>query len=321
MVIIYVDNPHKRFKVQRSRLDASPPLAKLLTHHPENGWYIMSPLLSSIDANDFRPVGEYIDRREYHPNILDDGTVHVRLEGDLSPENIRQEVLRCGTIYQLAQMLEMPGLQHLVFRKLKALARTPLKEILVVVELVFQVGGPEIREFLTRHVAEHYWDLVLVETERMVEVMSANEELAKGVFGILSGQDDKVKMEGVVKKEKEEGKEEALAENKEAAKDEEGKRAETNDQAKSRQSLCNPDSNSDTTCAIPLARTTTTTEAASTEAANTHENRPGNEAELSQAEEEMVKMALLRSEGEKTEEEDDDWVNLVQKQSDLFEAF
>ena len=163
----------------------------------------MSPLLSSIDANDFRPVGEYIDRREYHPNILDDGTVHVRLEGDLSPENVRQEVLRCGTIYQLAQMLEMPGLQHLVFRKLKALARTPMKEMLVVIESLFQVGGLEVREFLTRHVAEHWWDLVLAETERMVEVMSANGELAKGVFGILSRGDDKVKMEEVVKKEKE----------------------------------------------------------------------------------------------------------------------
>ena len=283
----------------------------------------MSPLLSSIDANDFRPVGEYIDRREYHPNILDDGTVHVRLEGDLSPENVRQEVLRCGTIYQLAQMLEMPGLQHLVFRKLKALARTPMKEMLVVIESLFQVGGLEVREFLTRHVAEHWWDLVLAETERMVEVMSANGELAKGVFGILSRGDDKVKMEEVVKKEKEgeEGEEEVLTENKGGAKDEEGKRAETNDKgSKPSQSTSNSDSDSDipNPSAIPVARATSVT----TAAAKTHENGPNNnEGGLSPAEEEMVKMALLRSDEEEKPEEEDDWVQLVQKQSDLFEAF
>ena len=287
----------------------------------------MSPLLSSIDANDFRPVGEYIDRREYYPNILDDGTVHVRLEGDLSPENVRQEVLRCGTIYQLAQMLEMPGLQHLVFRKLKALARTPMKEMLVVIESLFQVGSLEVREFLTRHVAEHCWDLVLAETERMVEVMSTNGELAKGVFGILSRGDDKVKMEEVVKKEKEEkdeeeeGEEEVLTENKEGAKDEEGKRAETNDKgSKSSQSTGNSDSDSDipNPSAIPVARATSVT----TAAAKPHENGPNNnEGGLSQAEEEMVKMALLRSDEEEKSEEEDDWVQLVQKQSDLFEAF
>lgn len=310
--------------MQRGGLDASPPLSKLLTHHPENGWYIMSPMLSSIDANDFRPVGEYIDRREYHPNILDDGTVHVRLEGDLSPENVRQEVLRCCTIYQLAQMLEMPGLQHLVFRKLKALARTPMKEMLVVIESLFQVGSLEVREFLTRHVAEHCWDLVLAETERMVEVMSANGELAKGVFGILSRGDDKVKMEEVVKKEKEkeeEGEEEVLTENKEGAKDEGGKRAEINDKgSKSSQPTSNSDSDSDipNPSAIPVARATSVT----TAAAKTHENGPNNnEGGLSQAEEEMVKMALLRSDEEEKSEDKDDWVQLVQKQSDLFEAF
>ena len=39
---------------------------------------------------------------------------------------------------------------------------------------------------------------------------------------------------------------------------------------------------------------------------------------LSSAEEDMVKMALGRSEEEKTE---DDWVQLVRQQSDLLEAF
>ena len=201
MVIIYVDNPHKKFKVHRNGLDASPLLSKQLAHHPENGWYIMSPTLSSLDANDFQPVGEYIDRREYHPNILDDGTAHVRLEGDLSPDMLRHEVVRCGTVYQVALLLAMPGLQDLAFRKLKALApHHHPREILTVIELLFDCGGPDVCRYLIEHVAEHYYALVLAETEKLVQVMRANEGLAKDVFGILS-LDDGVKIEGVVKEE------------------------------------------------------------------------------------------------------------------------
>ena len=194
--IIYVGNPHKKFKVNRNGLAASPLLSKQLAHHRENGWYIMSPMLSSLDADDFQPIGEYIDRREYHPNILDEGTVHVRLEGDLGPEMLRHQVVRCGTIYQVALMLEMPGLQDLAFRKLKALApyHQP-REILTVIELVFDGGSLEVRQYLTAHVAEHYYALVLAETEKLVQVMRANEGLAKGIFGILS-RDDGVKIEG-----------------------------------------------------------------------------------------------------------------------------
>ena len=205
-MIIYVDNPHKKFKVSRNGLDASPLLRKQLAHHHENGWYIMSPTLSSLDANDFQPVGEYIDRREYHPNILDDGTAHVRLEGDLDPDTLRHEVVRCGTVYQVALLLEMPGLQDLAFRKLKALApHQHPREILTVIELLFDGCGVEVRRYLIEHVAEHYYALVLAETEKLVQVMRAYEGLAKGVYGIL-GRDDEVKAEAVVVKE--EGKDE-----------------------------------------------------------------------------------------------------------------
>ena len=164
----------------------------------------MSPLLSSLDAEDFQPVGEYIDRREYHPNILDDGTAHVRLEGDLSPEALRREVVRCGTVYQLAIILDISGLQDLAFRKLKALApHHQALEILTVVETLFEFASPDIRQYLTQHVAEQYWTIVLEETKTMVEVMRSHEDFGKGVFRILSGvvDEEEVKKEVVIKEE------------------------------------------------------------------------------------------------------------------------
>lgn len=299
-VVIYVGNPHKEFKVKRSGLDVSPFLSNLVTCHPENGWYIMSPVLSSLEAIDFQPIGEYIDRREYYPTILDDGTVHVRLEGDLNPEMLRYQVVRCGTIYDVAQTLEMPGLQHLVFRKLRALApHYQAVDILIVTELLFEVGSPEVRQYLTQHVADHYWSLVRAETERMVEVMVANEDLAKGVFGILSGRDDKIKTEVV----KEKGGEEVLDETKGGAKveekDGERKLAETKKEGKAMEP--NNEANSDEAdgeaAIFELANNEGNVALADREAGK-DQNKASEE--LSQAEDGTVTTELRQSEEEKT---------------------
>lgn len=253
-------------------------------------------MLSSLDADAFRPVGEYIDRREYHPNILDEGTAHVRLEGDLTPEMLCYQVLRCGTVYQVAQMLEMPGLQDLAFRKLKAL--TPhyqALEILTVIELLFDISSPEIRQYLTQYVADNYWNLVLTETKKMVEVMAANEELARAVFGKLSVEKEEIKEDDVKGEGKEESKEEGGLGEK--PKEEEVYRA--NDDAKAKEEGSMAEENNGEPGIQPSQKERT-------------------DETISQTEEEMVKMALRQSDSDQTEE---DWVQLVQKQSDLFEAF
>ena len=197
-VLVYVGNPHKIFNVKRSGLNASPLLSSLLRHPSEGSGYIMSPMLSLLEAKEFRPISEYIERREYYPNILDDGTVHVRLEGGLNPEMLGYQIVRCGTIYKLAKELEMPGLQDLAFRKLKALEPhfKPL-QILTVVEVLFTIGSPGIRQYLTQYVANHFYSLVLAETKKIVEIMFTNEDLAKGVFEKLSGKENEIKKEDV----------------------------------------------------------------------------------------------------------------------------
>lgn len=290
----------------------------------------MSPMLSSIDATDFLPVGEYIDRREYHPNILDDGTVHVRLEGDLGPDLLRSQVVRCGTVYQVAKMLEMPGLEDLAFRKLQALAphHRPL-EMLAVTERLFGIGGADVRRYLTEHVASHFWSLVLAETEKTAELMGADGDLAKGVFGLLSGLlDDKAKTEEeqAVKKEEEEeaagGKDASSADNKKGKKAGEGKVGQSNDGGITSRSI--------TARTLPRAPTASGNHENNK---NNNNNKANNNECLSQAEKDMLKMALRHTSDDDDDEEtsaaaneeakgeDDDWVQLVQKQSDRFEAF
>lgn len=314
-VIIYVDNPHKMFKVRRSGLDASSLLSKFLMHHPENGWYIMSPMLSSLDANDFQPVGEYIDRREFRPNILDDGTVHARLESDFSPEMLRYQVVRCGTIYQVALMLEMPSLQDLAFRKLKALApHYQALEILIVIESIFEIGTPDIRRYLTQHVADNFWNLVRAETERMIEVMSTNEDLAKGVFGKLGGQHDKIKMEEGVKKE---GEEQVLADTKGGGKvegkEQEGRLGKIESHKEGEKNETNNEIEVE-----PAKKSGSVVEENKEGSGEQTNKEEKTEEAIDQTEVEMLKMALRQSDEEQTEE---DWVQLVRKQSDLFEAF
>ena len=101
----------------------------------------MSPMLSNLNVDDFLPVGQYLERGEYDSNILDEGTEYVRLEMELIEPERGAEVVRCATIYSIAQIFELPGLQTLAFRKLKALAKLEPHQpfaILCVVDLGFE---------------------------------------------------------------------------------------------------------------------------------------------------------------------------------------
>ena len=146
-------------------------------------------MLSAIDTTDFAPVSQFLARGEYRPNILDSGTDFVRLEESLTASRCGEEMVRCGTIYNIAHRLELPCLQDLAFRKLQVLVLQsyPASAFLIVVERVFEDAKPDMRQFTVEYCAARFWDLVKSETTKLVEVMKCNEELATGVFEQLSG--------------------------------------------------------------------------------------------------------------------------------------
>lgn len=157
----------------------------------------MSPELSRLDPDVFTAVAEYLDRGEYGPNILDEGG----LEDTLDPESLVHEVTRCGTIYAMAQELDVPGLQALVFRKLQALApyHQPA-EVLDVVALVFARGEEDIRQYLVWLLVEGWWDFVFEVPEKLFVAMTSDAVLAKGVYaklGEIAEVEDEVRKEGV----------------------------------------------------------------------------------------------------------------------------
>ena len=207
------------------------------------------------------------------------------------------------------------------------------------IESLFEIGGVEIRRYLVEHVAGNYWNFVLAETEKVVEVMGANEELARGVFGLLSGVDVEVKMEGKGEEE------EPLIEDKVGAKVEEtgggGELGEIDHERETGQSTDGPmfdkvDRNARCDSAtleedVPPANPVANIDSD----AGFHDDKDNGEG-LTQAEKDMLRMALRPSDGqeestneglgyageneEKTTEEED-WVQLVKKQSEIFEAF
>ena len=151
----------------------------------------MHPTLSELDRDKFLPVGQYLMRGEYDPNIVDEGTEWVRLETTRGvQEDVSGEAIRSGIIYETARMLEMPGLQDLAFRKLKALGQNgPYEpfEILEVVDHVFKNAQPDMQKYLVEYLAAHFWILVVVENRKLCSVMENDEVLAKMVFGLLAG--------------------------------------------------------------------------------------------------------------------------------------
>ena len=164
-------------------------LSRLVAEDADNGHYVMSPLLSSLDADVFQPIAEFLDRREYRPNILDEGTEWVRLEADFTPRERGQEIVRSGVVYDLARMLEIRDLQDLAFRKLKVLGgvaeSVPPLAILSVIEQVFESANDDLRQYLIRFTADEYWPLIMAETEKMAEIMQTNANFAKSVFILL----------------------------------------------------------------------------------------------------------------------------------------
>ena len=189
-ITIYVDDPFRKFQIIRSAIDTSPFLSKRVSGSQEEGWYLMAPVLTSIKVEDFRPVTDYLERREYVPQLLDDGTDWVRFEWQLTPSEGDKEVVRCATIYRTAQDLELPGLQDLAFRKLKALGKfDPYTALpfLNVVELIFGRADGDVREYLATYLAEHFWEIMMKEAKTLADIMQRDRELHQAVFRLMSG--------------------------------------------------------------------------------------------------------------------------------------
>lgn len=153
---MYVGNPYTIYIIQRSNLEPSPVLSRLVNFDSASGYYVMSPLLSSISAGDFKAVAQYLEYKECYPPIFDAETEHACLEGLHNHEDGLEVIGQCGVVTVVAQKLEMPELQALAVSKFKGLQPFPASHFLAVTGLLFGSGlvreGP-MYEFVIEYLA------------------------------------------------------------------------------------------------------------------------------------------------------------------------
>ena len=137
---IYVDNPYVICSVKDSNLDEASPFLASYCQGSVGECYIMTPWLTAISADDFRPIAEFVESGEYHPYIIDAGTDRAHLAGVSNVQDKKTEVLKCGVVYTLARQFNMPKLQALVISKLRTLQPYPAEELIAMTELAFGSG-------------------------------------------------------------------------------------------------------------------------------------------------------------------------------------
>ncbi|KIY03412.1 uncharacterized protein Z520_00103 [Fonsecaea multimorphosa CBS 102226] len=121
-VKVYVGKNNTAMEVGLKDLDKSPVLKSLISKLGTPGPYIMHPELMSVDAAHFHSIREFLLTNEYMPALVNnphgENILPKQLDNCATPEHYRNEALRAGTLYVIAERLRMSTLQELVFRKI-----------------------------------------------------------------------------------------------------------------------------------------------------------------------------------------------------------
>ena len=150
--------------------------------------YVMTPLLREFEVDHFKPVAECLDHGEYRPNLLNENSDHARLENTNTDVERVNELVRCGVVYYLAQMVELPGLQKLDFCKLKVLVPFTASKLLSLVQLVFistTSADEELHLYLINYIANHYDEILEADSPRFTETMKEHAQLDESIYGKL----------------------------------------------------------------------------------------------------------------------------------------
>ncbi len=149
----------------------------------------MNPDLMVLEENDFQAIEQYLKTSDYHPYLINDGAGQAHLAG-LTNTKERQkagaiELIRCGRLYCMAGFFQLPNLQGLILRKLKAIKAYAAGPILETTKFVFEnLTDPEdeLRKYLVNFVAENFKSLNLKDPKAFWETLDASDELHIAVF-------------------------------------------------------------------------------------------------------------------------------------------
>ena len=206
MVKVYVGNPHSVFAIKYESLGQQSKLLFDGVRLQGKEWYLMHPVLSQLSVSDFGSVAEYLNHSEFKPNLLHEGTDRERLENMNSEDDMAAAAIQCGYLYGTAQILEIPGLQDLCFRKLKALPALPSEELVLIAKRMlsnWQSNDDEVRNHFVGCIARKYYTLWEEDSKGFRTLLTECKELAMAVhsglgYGLDSFYKSKDHSEGAV---------------------------------------------------------------------------------------------------------------------------
>ena len=167
--------------IVRDNIRQSTVLEMLLSHDPDEGWFIVSPLLLTLPVGPFVAVAEFLDAGEYSPYLLQNYRIDIGLQDITTPCAKATQILSSAMVYHAAGKLQLRPLQDLALRKLRVLSPYPAAELLTVVDLIFMNVGAQndvdIRQHLIKHLAENYENLQKHEPRRFRDLMARFPDL------------------------------------------------------------------------------------------------------------------------------------------------
>ncbi|OAL23541.1 hypothetical protein AYO20_10986 [Fonsecaea nubica] len=121
-VKVYVGKNNTEMEVSLEDLEKAPVLKCLISKLGTPSPYIMHPGLMAVDADQFRAVREFLLTDEYMPALVNhphgENVLPKQLDNCATVDHYRNEALRSGKLYVIAEKLGMKSLQDLVFRKI-----------------------------------------------------------------------------------------------------------------------------------------------------------------------------------------------------------
>ncbi|KAI9724355.1 MAG: hypothetical protein M1812_000423 [Candelaria pacifica] len=188
-ISVHIGRTNRKFDIRRSELSKSPVLLQGVVYGIGRKPYVMNPDLMVLEVRDFETIEQYLKTSEYHPHLIDEGTGLVHLAG-LETVQERQkgcapEVIRCGRVYCMAGFFQLPSLQDLVLRKLKAIEAYAAGPILATTKFVFQnmtYHDDPLRLYLINFIAENFRELNLQNVKAFWDTLDSSDDLHIAVF-------------------------------------------------------------------------------------------------------------------------------------------
>ena len=149
--------------------------------------YIMSPLLLSLNPDDFEGMAAYLRNEIVLDPLALDATIPESEE--LQPESeFLTDLKPCAMTYSIAKKLQFCDWASAVERKLNSMTVAPTVEFMHTVRYLLNNGAMNDTTVATKVetcLVEHFWELMKMDGAALSELMASSPELGAPVLEML----------------------------------------------------------------------------------------------------------------------------------------